>query len=156
MQDTGVFLGLEALIYPSPRHPGSSRLLCLRGGSHVISQVLHRGLGVQSPAFSSFSHSFPQFLLPLPLPLLHQFPQDLSSLLKVPVLPLGPPVLSSGAILGSWLTDKDRNAPPPLGHQRERQSFWDTLPSQPPTIPPHQAPDKGSSLEAFGGRRQML
>lgn len=78
-------------VQPSHRHLGFYRHLCSRGGSHVISQVLHRGRKYSNSCISYFLTPFPQFLHLLPLPFcFHQFPQDplISSFLKAPVLSL--------------------------------------------------------------------
>lgn len=73
----------------------------------MISQVLHRGVKHSNSCISYFLSFYSlhfSSLLPLPL-FIHRFPQDLLLLsLKVPVLSLNPPFLSSWAILESWLT----------------------------------------------------
>lgn len=147
----------SSAVHPSPRHPGSSRLLCLGGGTLVIFQVLHRGLSVQTPVFSSFFHLFPQFLLlPSPPPPSTSVSPRSFFFAEGSCSSSEPSFSLLRAVLEPWLTEggTDRKAPP-LGHQHLRQSC-NPLPSQPPAIPRHQAPDKGPSLVAFGGRQQML
>lgn len=98
--------------HPLHKHPGSSKPLCPREGSHVASQVLHRGLEYSDFCIYFFLLLFHFFhfssLLPLFLPLNLSssiFPREFpfSSLLKVPTVSLNPPFLSSWAILEFWM-----------------------------------------------------
>ena len=82
-------------VHPLHKHSGSSKPLCPREGSHVASQVLHRGVFRLLYFLLSLTPSFLRFFFPPPTLSSTQsfFPRDFpfSSLLKAPtVSPPGP------------------------------------------------------------------